>query len=71
MDAALGWAARRGLVTAWVETSSTNQPGIAIYRRLGFEICGFDTTLYGGTPSDSEFAIYMARAVEERRAARS
>jgi ribosomal protein S18 acetylase RimI-like enzyme len=64
MKAALAWAAQRGLLTAWLETSNGNQPGIASYRRLGFEICGFDTTQYRDTASQSEFAIYMARAVE-------
>jgi ribosomal protein S18 acetylase RimI-like enzyme len=65
MDAALDWAAQRDLITAWIETSNTNQPGIASYRRLGFEICGYDTTLYLDTSPASEFAIYMARAVQE------
>jgi ribosomal protein S18 acetylase RimI-like enzyme len=69
MNAALEWAAQRGLRTAWVETSNTNLPGIASYRRLGFEICGFDTTLYRGTAGPEEFAIYMAREVEETRMA--
>jgi ribosomal protein S18 acetylase RimI-like enzyme len=69
MDMALGWAAQRRLLTAWVETSNANLPGIASYRRLGFEICGFDTTLYRGTPGPNEFAIYMAREVAEPRAA--
>jgi ribosomal protein S18 acetylase RimI-like enzyme len=64
MNAALGWAAQRGLLTARVETSNSNLPGIVTYRRLGFEICGFDTMLYIATPGPSEFAIYMARAVE-------
>ena len=63
MNQALEWATQRGLLTAWVETSNTNLPGIAGYRQLGFEICGFDTTLYRGTPGPNEFAIYMAREV--------
>jgi ribosomal protein S18 acetylase RimI-like enzyme len=69
MNKALEWATQRGLLTGWVETSNTNLPGIASYRRLGFEICGFDTTLYRGTPGPNEFAIYMAREIADPRAA--
>ena len=69
MNQALEWAAQQGLLTAWVETSNTNLPGIASYRRLGFEICGFDTTLYRGTPGPNEFATYLAREVARPRAA--
>jgi ribosomal protein S18 acetylase RimI-like enzyme len=65
MDAALEWARAAGALTAWLETSNVNQPGIAAYRRLGFEICGFDTTLYRGTPSQGEVAVYMARPVPD------
>ena len=61
MDAALAWARGAGAVTAWVETSQVNHPGIVAYRRLGFDICGFDTTLYRGTSAEGETAVYMAR----------
>jgi ribosomal protein S18 acetylase RimI-like enzyme len=66
MDAALDWARRAGALTAWLETSSVNQPGIAAYQRLGFEICGFDTTLYRGTPNQGDVAVYMARLIDPR-----
>jgi ribosomal protein S18 acetylase RimI-like enzyme len=72
MDAAIAWARSASTVTAWVETSQVNQPGIAAYRRLGFDICGFDTTLYRGTSAENETAVYMARfmgaegAIEDR-----
>ena len=64
MDTALDWARRNGAATAWVETSSMNRPGIAAYERLGFAICGFDTTLYRGTPSQDEIAVYLARLID-------
>jgi ribosomal protein S18 acetylase RimI-like enzyme len=63
MDAALENARRARAVTAWVETSHINAPGIAAYQRLGFEICGFDATLYRGTDSPDEVAVYMARLI--------
>jgi len=69
IDAAVAWAQYAGALTLWLETSSVNHAGIAAYRRLGFEICGFDTTLYRGTANHGEVAVYMARLVdgEERR----
>ena len=54
---------RTGAQTAWVETSNYNHPGILAYQRLGFSLCGFDSTLYQGTPSEGEFAIYLARPI--------
>jgi ribosomal protein S18 acetylase RimI-like enzyme len=50
---------------AWVETSNVNGPGIDAYRRLGFSICGFDLTLYNGTPSDGQFAVYLSQRLTE------
>jgi hypothetical protein len=35
------------------------------YRRLGFEICGFDTTLYRGTNDEDGLAVYMARLLDD------
>jgi len=54
-----------GAHTAWVETSNLNHPGIVAYQRLGFSLCGFDLTLYQGTPSEGEFAIYLAQPIAE------
>jgi GNAT superfamily N-acetyltransferase len=53
-----------GARTAWVETSNYDHPGILAYQRLGFSLCGFDLTLYHGTPSEGEFAIYLARPID-------
>lgn len=61
MSRALVWGRDAGAVTAWLETSSRNYPGVEAYRRLGFDLCGFDLMLYAGTPVADEFALYMAR----------
>jgi ribosomal protein S18 acetylase RimI-like enzyme len=50
-----------GADTLWLETTSLNYPGVQAYRRLGFELCGLDTTLYRGTPSEGETALFLAR----------
>lgn len=52
-----------GALNLWLETSNLNVPGIRAYRRLGFELCGADTTLYLGTPAASEQALFFARAL--------
>lgn len=54
---------REGALNLWLETSNLNVPGIRAYRRLGFELCGADTTLYIGTPAASEQALFFARAL--------
>ena len=58
MEQAIKAAGQRSARTAWVETSNVNVPGIDAYRRLGFSIFGFDLTLYGGTASEGQFAIF-------------
>jgi len=63
IDVAIDRARRADALTAWVETSATNHPGITAYRRLGFEICGFDRTLYRGTSNEGDIAVFMARAI--------
>ncbi|MDQ6873962.1 MAG: GNAT family N-acetyltransferase [Actinomycetota bacterium] len=45
----------------WLETSNVNQPAVSAYRKLGFEICGLDTTLYDGTGARGEVALYLSR----------
>lgn len=61
MDATLEWGRRMGALSAWLETTHTNYPGVEAYRALGFEIAGFDTTLYLGASNPDEFPIYLAR----------
>jgi ribosomal protein S18 acetylase RimI-like enzyme len=62
MEHALEEGRRRGAVTAWAETSNRNFTGVHLYRRLGFELCGFDLSLYRGTPADAEFAVFLSRS---------
>lgn len=50
-----------GAVTAWVETSNRNYPGVQAYQRLGFSLCGFDLSLYAGTRNEGEFALFLSR----------
>jgi GNAT superfamily N-acetyltransferase len=63
MRVAMAWGREVGAQTAWVETSNVNVPGIRAYRRFGFELCGFDATLYDGTPARGEFAVFLSRAI--------
>jgi ribosomal protein S18 acetylase RimI-like enzyme len=47
----------------WLETSNLNVPGFEIYKKLGFELCGLDKTLYAGTKSESEMALFFAKPI--------
>ncbi|MFE1783029.1 GNAT family N-acetyltransferase [Streptomyces sp. NPDC059506] len=53
-----------GARTAWLETSSLNVPAVRAYRRMGFALCGLDTTFYRGTPSEGETALFMSRPLD-------
>lgn len=59
----LAYGHRQGARTAWLETSSVNVPAVRAWRRMGFRLCGLDTTLYTGTASEGETALYMSRPV--------
>lgn len=61
VDAVLVHGRRTPAVHVWLETSNVNQPAVAAYRRLGFEIRGLDTTLYDGTGAAGEVALYLTR----------
>lgn len=54
-----------GAVTAWAETSNRNHPGVQAYARMGFEVCGFDLSLYVGTAAEGEFAVYLSRDLRD------
>jgi len=47
----------------WLETSNVNVPGIAAYTRLGYALCGVDTTLYEATAAAAETAIYLSKSL--------
>ncbi|MFF5445699.1 GNAT family N-acetyltransferase [Streptomyces sp. NPDC012888] len=61
MERAAGFGRERGARHLWLEVSSVNAPAVHAYRRMGFALCGLDTTLYDGTPAAGEQALYMAR----------
>ena len=46
-----------------METSNLNLPGVRAYERLGFQVCGLDTSLYDGTPSEGEVALFLSRSL--------
>ena len=61
MEAALAQVRGLGALTAWIETTNLNHPGVLAYQRLDFRICGFDLSLYHGTPNEGEFSLFLAR----------
>jgi ribosomal protein S18 acetylase RimI-like enzyme len=61
LDAALVAARETGARTAWLETSNLNLPAVRAYERLGFRICGLDTSLYNATPAEGEVALFLCR----------
>jgi ribosomal protein S18 acetylase RimI-like enzyme len=65
MEHALQHGRERGAVTAWLETSNLNAPGVAVYRKLGFRICGFDLSLYRSTRSEDQFALFLERRLDD------
>jgi ribosomal protein S18 acetylase RimI-like enzyme len=52
-----------GARRVWLETSSVNVPGIAAYERLGYALCGADTTVYDTLPYADEAAVYLAKSL--------
>lgn len=47
--------------TLWLEVTNINAPAIRAYLRMGFKFCGLDTSLYRGTASEGEVAVFMSR----------
>ncbi|MFG2866224.1 GNAT family N-acetyltransferase [Streptomyces sp. NPDC048338] len=64
MRRALAHGRAVGARTAWLEVTSVNVPAVRAYRRMGFRLCGLDTTLYTGTASEGETALFMARPLD-------
>ncbi|MFD7338933.1 GNAT family N-acetyltransferase [Streptomyces violascens] len=60
MGRAMEFARERGAGHVWLEVTNVNAPAIHAYRRMGFAFCGLDTSLYSGTASDGEQALYMS-----------
>ncbi|RCV53084.1 GNAT family N-acetyltransferase [Marinitenerispora sediminis] len=64
MERACRYGRRNGARTAWLETSNVNVPAVRAYQRMGFALCGLDSSLYRGTPSEGEVALFMSRALD-------
>ncbi|MFD9633021.1 GNAT family N-acetyltransferase [Streptomyces violascens] len=60
MGRAVEFARECGAGHVWLEVTNVNAPAIHAYRRMGFAFCGLDTSLYAGTASDGEQALYMS-----------
>ncbi|MFJ9801306.1 GNAT family N-acetyltransferase [Streptomyces wuyuanensis] len=60
MRQAVDFARECGAGHVWLEVTNVNAPAIHAYRRMGFAFCGLDTTLYQGTESEGEQALYMS-----------
>ena len=57
-------AERAGALHIWLETSNLNVPGVKAYSQMGFQVSGLDATLYDGTSSEGEFALFLSRKVK-------
>ncbi|GHH43091.1 hypothetical protein GCM10018773_28520 [Streptomyces candidus] len=44
-------------------------PAVRAYRRMGFVLCGLDTSLYEFTASAGEYALYMRKPCRPHRPA--
>lgn len=60
MDHAVERARECGAGHVWLEVTNINGPAVRAYQRMGFGFCGLDTTLYSGTASEGETALYMS-----------
>jgi ribosomal protein S18 acetylase RimI-like enzyme len=65
LEAAIADGVERGAASVWLETTSVNVPGVTAYRRLGFEICGLDVSLYEGTAAEEEVALFLRRQLRD------
>ena len=64
VTSAIRVARERSARCIWVETQTINYAAVQFYRSMGFEWCGFDTSLYD--PSDAgvdEVALFFSRNV--------
>ncbi|MET8881158.1 GNAT family N-acetyltransferase [Streptomyces rubiginosohelvolus] len=61
MSRAEEFARERGAGHIWLEVTNINAPAIHAYRRMGFALCGLDTSLYEFTASSGECALYLSK----------
>ncbi|MGW0643766.1 N-acetyltransferase family protein [Streptomyces badius] len=62
MSRAEEFARERGAGHIWLEVTNINAPAIHAYRRMGFSLCGLDTSLYEFTASAGEYALYLSKS---------
>lgn len=55
-----------GAAHVWLEVTHVNTPAIRLYRSAGFTFCGLDTSLYDGTESAGETALFMSLQCQGR-----
>ena len=54
-----------GLRGLWLEVTNHNLPAIRFYQRVGFELCGVDTSLYDPEGDASgECALFFFRPID-------
>ncbi|MFJ9324457.1 GNAT family N-acetyltransferase [Streptomyces globisporus] len=61
MSRAEEFAREHGAGHIWLEVTNINAPAIHAYRRMGFALCGLDTSLYEFTASAGEYALYLSK----------
>ncbi|MBK3560914.1 GNAT family N-acetyltransferase [Streptomyces sp. MBT56] len=61
MSQAEEFARERGAGHIWLEVTNINAPAIHAYHRMGFALCGLDTSLYESTASAGEYALYLSK----------
>ena len=64
MEAVQAEAMKRGALHIWLEISNRNLPGIEAFKAMGFQITGLDLTIYDGTDSEGEFAIFVSKMLD-------
>ncbi len=66
VEAVIAAAKDTGMRCVWLETSNLAYPAIQFYRRMGFELCGPDASLYDPAgPAAGETALYFARPLQQ------
>ncbi|MFD4004391.1 GNAT family N-acetyltransferase [Streptomyces rubiginosohelvolus] len=61
MSRAEEFAREHGAGHIWLEVTNINAPAIHAYCRMGFALCGLDTSLYEFTASAGEYALYLSK----------
>lgn len=61
---AIDRARELGASHVWLEVTNLNAPAIHAYRSMGFTLCGLDMSLYQGTESDGEIALFFCLTLD-------